>query len=1261
MITKDNLKQVLKKLNFQEIKKNYFSKKFENFDCNLEVDFQNKKLIYPENAWLKINDKTTSNFKAPENFVVFECVNRLLEQWYNPKHIELEPKWQVWHGASWWKADVLVKDNSQNSYLIIECKTSGWEFNNAWKQAQTKPTQIFSYAQQAKSTEFISLYASDFVDNEVLAEYYLISLKDNEDLLKNNSKLKSFKDATSVEEIYKVWVDTYDQEYARLWLFENNRAYDIWKNKFSTEDLKIVSSKDIAWKYHEFATILRQHNVSWRENAFDKLVNLFLCKVVDEKDNSGDLQFYWKWKAYDDPFALQDRLQKLYSVWMKKFLSEDITYIDNAQIDSAFRMFKDKNATKKVIKDYFKELKFFTNNDFAFIDIHNEKLFYQNFAVFLKIIRIFQDIRLTWWEENQFLWDMFEWFLDQWVKQSEWQFFTPMPIVKFLINSLPEKQNPNVIDYACGAGHFLNEYASKNKDAKVVWIEKEYRLSKVSKVSAFMYWNDDMQIIYDDALAQNKWIENESFDVLIANPPYSVKWFLETLKEEDRWVFELTQEINKKSYSSNNAIECFFLEKSAHLLKTWWVAGIIVPSSILNKWNKVYSKTREIILKNFYIVAIYESWSWTFGKTWTNTVTLFLKKKETKPSFAEHFEDMVNFWFEWDFKINEENFKYNELLKKYCSHQEYDFEEYKEFLSWKIWEKILKNEIFKEYKTQFEKLSTTKNYKKKSFYKNFSESDKKIYNEKEFLKFAHEIEKDKLLYFWIASDNESKVLIVKTPSWNSEIKKFLGYEWSSWKWNEWIKYLASANVSIEDWEEELEEDDKRVLENISSLNNIETPLYNPKNLDDESKINYLIKKNFNQEFFEIPEDLQKFVSKSSLVDMLDFSRVGFDKAISLNPNKKIEIESKYELVKLGDVVETLNWLWTWKKEPFTTVKVIRNTNFKPDWKLDLSNVAEIDVEKKQFEKRKLEYWDIVIEKSWWSETQAIWRVVFFDLKTDNYSYSNFTARLRVIDNKFNSKYLYLFLNYFYNLWYTFNFQNWTSWIKNLDFNKYLSIKIPLPPLDIQEKIVNECEKIDLEVEKAESEIKESREEVEKSFQDLLSKSNKSLRLSNENIFDISIWKRVLAKEIKQDPNAWIPVYSANVFDAFWYINKDILKDFSKSSVLWWIDGDWMVNFMSADKPFYPTDHCWVLRIDEEIVNPIYLKFALEKAGLENSFSRSHRASIDRIKSITIQVPWIEEQNKFAKKIEEIEKKIEKNRKVIEGAKELKEGVLKRYL
>jgi type I restriction enzyme M protein len=77
-----------------------------------------------------------------------------------------------------------------------------------------------------------------------------------------------------------------------------------------------------------------------------------------------------------------------------------------------------------------------------------------------------QDIRLKTDQQNQFLGDMFEGFLDQGIKQSEGQFFTPMPIVKFILSSLPleriileHEQPPKVIDYACGAGHFLNEYA----------------------------------------------------------------------------------------------------------------------------------------------------------------------------------------------------------------------------------------------------------------------------------------------------------------------------------------------------------------------------------------------------------------------------------------------------------------------------------------------------------------------------------------------------------------------------------------------------------------------------------------------------------------------------------------------------------------------------------------------------------------------------------------------------------------------------------
>lgn len=102
MITKDNLKEVLELLNFKpDSWGDTWSKSVNSY--HLQVNFANQKLIYPQG--IKIHDTTTSNFSHPENFVVFECVHRLLEKGY--------------------KADILVRDNKNAPYLIIECKTAG--------------------------------------------------------------------------------------------------------------------------------------------------------------------------------------------------------------------------------------------------------------------------------------------------------------------------------------------------------------------------------------------------------------------------------------------------------------------------------------------------------------------------------------------------------------------------------------------------------------------------------------------------------------------------------------------------------------------------------------------------------------------------------------------------------------------------------------------------------------------------------------------------------------------------------------------------------------------------------------------------------------------------------------------------------------------------------------------------------------------------------------------------------------------------------
>ena len=1252
MINAKNFQNLLRLLGFIE-NNSLYSKKFEIFDCELRVDFKAKEIIYPENRGLIVNDKTTSNFDSNENFVVFEAVHRLLMQGYHPKHIELEKKWQLGHTSKSGKADIVVKDNRNQIILIIECKTAGGEYKKAINILENDSrNQLFSYLQQAPSAKFLALYASDFVDNKIVYDYYLINVKDNEELLANNPTLKSYKEAKSVEEKYLVWRDTYKKEYATIGLFENNQAYEIGKNRYSIDDLKSVSSRDIQGKYHQFATILRQHNISGRENAFDKLVNLFLCKVTDEIENPTNLKFYYKGMAYDDPFSFQDRLQELYKIGMEKFLDDKIIYIGNSQIDEAFGVFKERpNVTKDLIKEYFKELKFFTNSDFAFIDVHNEKLFYQNFEVLLKIAQTFQDMRLTSSEENQFLGDMFEGFLDQGVKQSEGQFFTPMPIVKFIISSLPKREKPKVCDYACGAGHFLNEYANRNRQSQIVGIEKEYRLSKVAKVSSFMYGHD-MQIIYADALKQNSKIEEKSFDVIISNPPYSVKGFLSTLKSEDRERFELTDDVDSKSYAKTGAIECFFIERTKQLLDDGGVSAIIVPSSILNKDTpKLYTTTREIVLKYFEIIAIAEFGSGTFGKTGTNTVTLFLRKREGEYLY-KHFQNMIECWFEGNFAINQA-FKDESKLQNYCEFVEIDFACYKKMLCYEFDERLFSYEIFVEYKNSFEKSSLFKELKKKKYFKELSKEEQESKIQKELINYIKRIEKEKLLYFMLATTQKNRVVIIKSPTNNNKIKKFLGYEWSNRKGDEGIKYLTKEAIKVDDT---IDEEDKKVLETLQGIKYIDTPLYNPQNLEDNTKINKIIKENFEKGEFEIPYELKEYVSSADLVDMLDFSRVEFNKAFGLSPAKKVEIKSRWELVRLGNVVDILiggtpsrSNLEYFSGEHLWVSIAEMNDQIITDTKEKLSDNGVNNSNVKLIPKNttllsfKLSIGKTAIAGKDLYTNEAIAGLI---IKKDN-------------NKKLINKYLfYLFSSGVINL----NKSSFNSFGKSLN-SKFLKneVKIPLPPLDIQEKIVEECELIDKMDEKLRVENGELKEEIKKEFQELYKNSTQTIRLNDEKSFNVFIGKRVLSKDISQDKSEGIPVYSANVFEPFGYTKKEFLEDFSTPSVLWGIDGDWMVNILPKESPFYPTDHCGVIRVKEEVIEPIYLKFALEEEGLKQRFSRSNRASTARIKALSIKVAPKGLQEKFAKKVSEYESKIKQNKSIINGSKVKKEEILRKYL
>lgn len=384
MIDNDNFRTMLTHLGFHQdtesvasvMRKSYGANNFEAL-----VDFSNQKINYPTGQGFKIHQAQTCNFSSPENAVFLECVHRLFEKAYKPEHIELEPQWKLGRSGKSGGADVLVRDQQGSALLLIECKTAGREFDKSWKDTLADGTQLFSYVEQEKATQFVCLSASEFdaKKQSISLSQKIISVKDNTKILDDNPTALAFNAATNAKERFKVWKETYLQEYTETDLFESTiQPYQIGKNKYTLQvDTKPLEATDIKGAYHRFRTILRKHNVSRRENAFEVLANLFLCKIVDELENPDDLKFYWKGIAYDNYFDLVDRLQSLYKIGMERFL-------------------------------------------------------------------------------------------DNGIKQSEGQFFTPVPICKFVVSRLPLEQlitqhnEPlRAIDYACGSGHFLTEYAQQ--------------------------------------------------------------------------------------------------------------------------------------------------------------------------------------------------------------------------------------------------------------------------------------------------------------------------------------------------------------------------------------------------------------------------------------------------------------------------------------------------------------------------------------------------------------------------------------------------------------------------------------------------------------------------------------------------------------------------------------------------------------------------------------------------------------------------------
>jgi len=1210
---------------------NVYHKKYANHnDYNIEVDLDKNSIDFGNTIFFNDSKNSVQKIIKAEDLVVLECVDRLLTKGYAPKNIILEKVYPSGHGTSG-RLDILVTRDNGTAYMMIECKTWGKEFDKAVTKLNKDGGQLFTYFQQDKDAAILVLYASALINKNIEYKNEIIKIEDE------------YKATSNVKDFYDRWNKT----------TKNNGVFNDWNTPYNyksqaltPKDLVDIKQEDSSFIFNRFMEILRHNVVSDKPNAFNKIFTLFLCKIMDEKHTkpNEELEFQWL-EGIDDHVTFQKRLTDLYQRGMKEFLDKEVTDLSDKEFEEKFGVL-DSSIKDQLLKEFTK-IRLQKNNEFAIKDVFDQETFDENAIVVKEIVELLQNYKIRYTKKQQFLSDFFELLLTTGLKQEVGQFFTPVPIARFIIRSIPfdkiikekllkgerDELLPNVIDYAVGSGHFITEAMDEiqkelnhiatddfiQDTAKKItswktdhfdWaydyvygVEKDYRLVKTAKVGCYLHGDGLAKVIHGDGLSnftntkeykgklahsdRNYPQDNKKFDIVVSNPPYSVSAFKNVSKKFDENDFELYNRLTDQS----SEIEALFIERTKQLLKDGGVAGIVLPSSILTGGG-IYTRTREIIFKYFEIISITELGSNTFMATGTNTVVLFLRRRNNMEH--KNIEVSVEKLFESKKDITIGGIE--KPLTKYLNYvwNGVSVENYITFIEKNPNKTIMSHELYQEYIKKFDNLNK-----------------------------VLDLEKEKLLYFILAYNQ--KVTLVKTGEKQQE-KKFLGYEFSNRRGSEGIHPIQRGKTIDEC-----------------------TSLYDDSSYTNELKANSYIYAAFEGKEKEINESLKENISYIDLIDMMSFDRTLFEKNISLNAKKKVKIESKWNVVKLGDKVE----IFDNQRAPLSQRERIRGEY--PYY----GATGIIDyIHQYIFDEQLILIGE---DGAKWSANENSAFIANGKYWVNNHAHVLKPNREELLD-----KYLVEILNK-YDL---------SEYITGLNVPKLnqanlKEIKIPLPPKDIQEKIVKEIEALETIEKENISNIEKLKDSINKEFDRLTTKEQKIEYMAQ-------MLKRGKPAKYGNSAIQIIKSGQARGYRKFDFTHKHFVDEKFILDERQLQKGDILINssgvgtagritLFDLDGTFVVDSHITILRLKNEIVLPTFVLYSLAHIGfktlesLATGQSGQIELSLNTIKHIKFPLPSIEEQKKIVSQIEIIEKEIAKKEQELAEIPELKEAILDKYL
>jgi len=612
------------------------------------------KLLEQKNSIAKINiDKATVQYSekikqnrvlksltGDEEIVRAFLIDRLVNELdYKPENVEIEKEYSVkaGHEKLLPRIDIIIKDEKGNPFFFIEAKAPD-KFEKGKEEIEG---QLFALAQAEEKdfktkVKYLVYYTTDLQEEGILDKAIIIDFE----------KYRNYTDWQN-DGFISIGIELTAGygEPKKQPLIKGHEKYDL-RTKINREEIEGLGRN--------------LHNVLWGgggtndSEIFYSLVNIILAKIQDEYEKEDEQEYDFQIYQYGSHIEASEKVYGRINQLYKRALKEQLNVSEQQKIDDDNIINRNKFPLNKLI--YTVQ----SLESFSFLEGRSSL------------------------DGKDILGDFFESITRDGFKQNKGQFFTPTPIVNFLLYALQldnlaidrlnnDRELPLIIDPSAGSGTYLveamklitKELKYKQKDklkssrqikqrfeelftpdyAENKWAreylygsEINFDLGTASKVNMILHGDGSTNIFVKDGLlpfrfyvkeTSPNYLETANPEILYNDKEVNAKFDVAVSNPPFSVDLDTQTQREVKNafvFGDKKNSENLFIERYYQLLKEGGRLGVVLPESVFDTTENKY--IRLFLFKYFNVKAIVSLPQLTFEPfTSTKTSLLFAQKK----------------------------------------------------------------------------------------------------------------------------------------------------------------------------------------------------------------------------------------------------------------------------------------------------------------------------------------------------------------------------------------------------------------------------------------------------------------------------------------------------------------------------------------------------------------------------------------------------------------------------------------------------------